>query len=383
MSLFNAEDLYRRRGGDWDEKLDVTIDRQREYEELERVLSRFDGDTDELIVAIGPTGSGKTTLVQQCLDECTPFTSFESTVIDCADSNTVYRTFIRTVNALRSDSNSLSSSGYSFDVVREILQDEIASQPEPTILCFDDIQHLDSLGPVCSLATLTDVHVICTADVEEMSDDALPDVDCTTTIITFQEYTAEQLRTLLEKWVEEASEKLELSAEVIPLCAAYAAEDGGNARLGIELLERASSIAFEASVDQVRGVHVQNAKEEYESAILQMHFESLDQHSQLVLRALARLLKMNDVPARTTTVYDEYASLAAEVGVEPLAQRRMSDRLQELCSRELVSYTVYNDGRNGGKYRKYDLEPDPSSFGLNTHMSSGGNAAAGRDDSLF
>ncbi|MBX0297214.1 Cdc6/Cdc18 family protein [Haloarcula nitratireducens] len=362
MSLFDANtEIYRRRGGLPAEEVDAAIERKQEYEELKTALQQTVAEGEEISFVVGPEGSGKTTLVRRGLDEIGDRENFTTIIIDCASAETLYRTLVRTVNEFRSDENTLSETGYTFDRVRMTLETEIASRAEPTVLVFDSIDALDSVDALGELARQNNTGVVGIADDAKMADQLGGDAWPAHSVVGFHQYTMAELRSLLEEWTETSLSNQPIAPEVIPLCAAYGSERDGDAQYALQLLREGTAIASNERADRVRGRHIQSAKESTERVEIEERISKLDTQSRLVLYSLLELGAGGELPVRTARVYEEYSStLSSTAGLEtePRSKRRIQERLNRLIDTELVEYTAHNEGRGNGAYREYDLARD-------------------------
>ncbi len=87
------------------------------------------------------------------------------------------------------------------------------------------------------------------------------------TSIIFTPYDANQLRDILYQRAEKAFNLGVLDEAVIPRCAAYAAQEHGDARKAIELLKLAGTIAAKEKSDKVTEEHAKKAHELVERLI--------------------------------------------------------------------------------------------------------------------
>ncbi|MDX1745696.1 MAG: orc1/cdc6 family replication initiation protein, partial [Halobacteriales archaeon] len=82
--------------------------------------------------------------------------------------------------------------------------------------------------------------------------------------IVFPPYDANQLRDILQHRAEVAFKADVLSEDVIPLCAAFAAQEHGDARRALDLLRTAGELAERDRTDTVEENHVRQAQEKIE-----------------------------------------------------------------------------------------------------------------------
>lgn len=179
--------------------------------------------------------------------------------------------------------------------------------------------------------------------------------------VVFPPYNAEQLRDILEARAREAFREGVLEAEVIPLCAALAARDHGDARRALDLLRVAGEIAERRGDSRVTRDHVMMAREEIERDRVADAVRVLPLHSKLVV--LAVILATGGGLGYTTTgdVYETYRKLTQKLGIETVTMRRVSGILAELDMLGLVAGRVVSRGRYG-KTRVIEIKADPATI---------------------
>nr|WP_259369974.1 ORC1-type DNA replication protein [Salinarchaeum sp. Harcht-Bsk1] len=165
--------------------------------------------------------------------------------------------------------------------------------------------------------------------------------------IVFPPYDATQLQDILEHRSEEAFEPDALSDDVIPLCAAFAAQEHGDARRALDLLRTAGELAERDQVEQIEGDHVRKAQEKIELDRVVEVVRTLPMQSKLVLYAIILLEKRGVAAINTGEVYNVYDQLCTEIDADPLTQRRVTDLISELDMLGIVNAVVVSKGRYG------------------------------------
>jgi len=176
--------------------------------------------------------------------------------------------------------------------------------------------------------------------------------------VSFPPYDAHELQKVLRQREQVAFHEGALADDVIPLCAAYGAQDAGDARQALDLLLEAGDIARQDGVDQVRDEHVQEAREKLERDRIIEGVADLTEHARLILYALTTIEGEDNTPARSRDIRPRYEQLCAHVGTEPLTSRRMRDHLADLAMLGVISSVEKNEGMSGGKYREHALKQD-------------------------
>ncbi|MEM1852068.1 MAG: orc1/cdc6 family replication initiation protein, partial [Acidilobaceae archaeon] len=175
--------------------------------------------------------------------------------------------------------------------------------------------------------------------------------------IVFPPYNAEQLKDILEARAREAFVPGALDNEVIPLCAALAAREHGDARRALDLLRVAGEIAERRGDDKVTKEHVMMAREEIERDRVADVLRVLPLHSKLVVLAVVSATGGGLSYTTTGEVYDVYRKLTHKLGIETVTLRRVSGILAELDMIGLVAGRVVSRGRYG-KTRVIELRAD-------------------------
>lgn len=164
--------------------------------------------------------------------------------------------------------------------------------------------------------------------------------------IMFSPYNANQLRDILYQRAEKAFNPGVLEDTIIPLCAAYAAQEHGDARKAIELLVYSGNIAEEQHADKVTENHVDLAKERIENDKTTEFIRTLPTHSKLVLAACISNLSQKQ-QTYTGEIHNSYKQMAQEIGIEILTQRRLTDLISELAMSSLLNVVEIFKGRYG------------------------------------
>jgi cell division control protein 6 len=165
--------------------------------------------------------------------------------------------------------------------------------------------------------------------------------------IVFPPYDANQLRDILEHRAEIAFENTALTDDVIPLCAAFAAQEHGDARRALDLLRTAGELAERDQTDGVEEHHVRQAQEKIERDRVVEVVRTLPQQSKLVLFAIILLEKHGVHNINTGEVYNIYKRLCEEIDADVLTQRRVTDLISELDMLGIVNAVVVSKGRYG------------------------------------
>ncbi|KOX95051.1 Cdc6/Cdc18 family protein [Haloarcula rubripromontorii] len=165
--------------------------------------------------------------------------------------------------------------------------------------------------------------------------------------IVFPPYDANQLRDILQARSDVAFKNDALTEDVIPLCAAFAAQEHGDARRALDLLRTAGELAERDQTDNVLEDHVRQAQEKIELDRVVEVVRTLPTQSKIVLFAIILLEKNGVHNINTGEVFNIYKNLCEEIDADILTQRRVTDLISELDMLGIVNAVVVSKGRYG------------------------------------
>jgi cell division control protein 6 len=165
--------------------------------------------------------------------------------------------------------------------------------------------------------------------------------------IVFPPYDATQLRDILSARADIAFVENALSEDVIPLCAAFAAQEHGDARRALDLLRTAGELAERGQTERVDEDHVREAQEKIELDRVVEVVRTLPTQSKVVLFAVILLERNGAQNINTGEVYNIYRRLCEEIDADVLTQRRVTDLISELDMLGIVNAVVVSKGRYG------------------------------------
>ncbi len=167
--------------------------------------------------------------------------------------------------------------------------------------------------------------------------------------IVFSPYNANQLRDILSQRAQLAFIPDVLDETVIPLCAAYAAQEHGDARRAIELMKLAATIAEEQNADRITESHVKSANERIDKNLSAEIITTLPTQSKLILLGciIDGFKQKKGYVSHTSEIYNTYKEVCKMIGIEILTQRRMTDLLTELDTLSIINAKPIFKGRYG------------------------------------
>jgi cell division control protein 6 len=165
--------------------------------------------------------------------------------------------------------------------------------------------------------------------------------------IIFPPYDAEQIREILEQRAKLSFSPGVLQESVIPLCAAFAAQEHGDARKALDLLRISGELAERARSVVVSEDHVRSAREKIEQDRVEEVIKTLPTQSKLVLYGIVLLEEQGTRNITTSAVYNMYKQLCPLVETDYLTHRRITDLIAELDMLGILHTIVISKGRYG------------------------------------
>jgi cell division control protein 6 len=168
----------------------------------------------------------------------------------------------------------------------------------------------------------------------------------------FYPYNANQLQDILKQRAELALKPGVLKEEVIPLCAALAAQEHGDARRALDLLRISAELAEREGAKKITERHVRMAQNKIEIDRIIEVIRTLPIHSKLVLLSIVIgevEHKREGLPSVLTTgeVFGIYKDLCKKARLDSLTQRRIADLISELDMLGIINARTISKGRHG------------------------------------
>ncbi len=192
--------------------------------------------------------------------------------------------------------------------------------------------------------------------IEALLDEASMSTFRRTNTVKFNRYSQEELKEIVAARADEALFPGRITEDSLELIAEQAAEYG-DARMAIELLDRASNIAEEDDVGEVTTEHVRAAKAMIYSAVSDSKLRSLDINRKLVLLATARAMKTH-LAITSATIEKTYAIACEEYDVPARKHTQFWTYLKDLEKIGIIRIYTIADGT--GKVMMVSLPDVPS-----------------------
>ncbi len=166
--------------------------------------------------------------------------------------------------------------------------------------------------------------------------------------LIFAPYNADHLRDILNERAAAAFKPSVLEPAVVPLCAALAASEDGDARRALALLRIAGELAERTEADTVTEEHVRLASEKLEMNRLVEVVKTLPLHAKIALSSVVVLSRERKKRRyMSAEVYLMYRKLCAQLAIDPLTQARVTEFVSELDILGLIDTVLVSRGRYG------------------------------------
>ncbi|MCL7411127.1 MAG: ORC1-type DNA replication protein [Methanosarcinaceae archaeon] len=323
------------------------------------LVSALRGDTPSNILIYGKTGTGKTAATRHVgieLEKKSEAMNVSCIVlyINCEVIDTQYRLL---ANLARQFGEDVPMTGWPTDQVFSTFKESIDSKEQVIIIILDEIDKLvkksdDVLYNLSRINTdlkRSKVSMIGVSNDLKFTEFLDPRVKSSLgeEEIIFPPYDAEQISDILKERAQIAYKDGVLDDMVIPLCAAFAAQEHGDARRALDLLRVSGELAERENQSKVEERHVKNAQEKIEVDRIVEVVRTLPTQSKLVLYSIIYLRNKGYRNVTTGQVYNIYLKFCNNIDVDFLTQRRITDLISELDMLGIVNAIVVSKGRYG------------------------------------
>ena len=333
------------------------------------------GDTPPNFLCYGPTGTGKTATIRYVSQKLAQQTLTPQPwwiYINCSVVSTPYRILAHIYNTI-TGKEKIPPTGLPKDIIFKKLLG-LMDQMIGNGICFLVLDEIDMIAEkkggneiLYDLTRLNENLDLCKTCLIGISNklkfqDSL-DPRVVSSLgkehIVFSIYNAGQLIDILENRALIAFSEGVLGKGVISLCAAYAAQEHGDARKALQLLKKAGNLAERSQNKEVTEHFVNRAVNELEKDHITEYIKGMPIQAQIILAAIYLLSKWNPNSVIITGfVNDVYAELVTKIpGIKRLTKRRISDYINDLVLAGIITADTKSMGHYGRtKIIKLDVD---------------------------
>ncbi|MEF8882049.1 MAG: ORC1-type DNA replication protein [Halapricum sp.] len=310
------------------------------------------------VIARGPPGTGKTTAVQKLFSELRAQTDVNVARVNCQVDSTRYSVFSRLFEHVFEYEPP--ASGISFKKLFGQITDRLVEEDEVLAVALDDVNYLfyegEASETLYSLLRAHEAHsgakigVICISS--DMDLDVIEELDSRVQSVFrpeevyFNKYGEREIVDILEERVERGFHEDAVGPTVLDRVGELTAEQGGDLRVGIDLLRRAG---MNAEMRASRTVEVQDVEEAYDKSKyvhLSRHLRGLSDSEQALVEVIAE-----EGGGRAGDVYEAFNDRS------DLGYTRYSEIINKLDQLDIIDAEYVSvDGR--GRSRELTLNYD-------------------------
>jgi cell division control protein 6 len=317
------------------------------------------GETPSNVLIYGKTGTGKTATVKFVGRELETISRRMNVrcyvhYLNCELIDTQYRVLATLAKVL---GKNVPMTGWPTDQVYEEVKSKIDERNQTIIIVLDEIDKLVrkgdevlyNLSRINSELQQARISIIGISNDLKFKNFLDPRVisSLSEEEIVFPPYNAEQLQDILAQRAELAFNEGMLDDEVIPFCAALAAQEHGDARKALDLLRVSGEIAEKDNAERVTKEYVRKAVKKIETDHIVEVVRTLPTQNKVLLFGMILLSEAGIRKFTTGEVYTVYKSLCKKVGIDVLTQRRISDLIAELDMLGIINSIIISKGRYG------------------------------------
>jgi cell division control protein 6 len=335
--------------------------RDEQIKGLASILSAaLKGETPSNILIYGKSGTGKTATVKYVSKELEDMARKKGCncsliYINSEIFDTQYRVFAYLARVFN---KRVPMIGWPTDMVYSELKNGVDAEDRCVVITLDEVDKLASKGEEALYnlsrinSELNNARVSVIGISNDLTFTELLDQRVKSSLgeeeIIFPPYNAEQLRDILAERAKMAFYDSALDDSVIPLCAAFAAQEHGDARRALDLLRVSGEIADRSHAKRVSEEHVRLASERIETNRVTEVVKTLPLQSKILLSSILLLNReRNKRRFSSGEVYTMYRRVCNHLDTEPLTQRRVTDLISELDILGLISAVIVSKGRYG------------------------------------
>ncbi len=305
---------------------------------------------------MGPVGSGKTAAAKHFLKGLSEYCSgkgspIDSIFVNCRNRNSETAVLLQMVQHF--DRN-FPERGFSPDQIWRALRTHIANEGKDIVIVLDEVDVLlkkSSMDLVYQISRFTEggpsagravsLIMISQEPLLNMLDEASFSSFRRANSVLFDRYGRDDLRRIVVQRAEMGIAPGRIDDEPIDMIADSSAEYG-DARMAIELLDKAANMAEAEGADEIDAEHVRGAEAMIYSTVSESKLKSLDRSRMLALLAISRAIKKSRY-INTAAAEKTYAVVCEEYGETPRKHTQFWTYIQDIEKLGVISTVVLND----------------------------------------
>jgi len=341
---------------------ETLLHREEEIKKISKILSPLGENVKPRNLFIyGKTGTGKTCTIKSLIGKFDGNSKFF--YMNCKMYATQFRVMEKLIKELHP---SIDTSGKGLSFLFEKMLEWCGSQKKNLVIVLDEIDAVRDLDDLIYMLTRSNdelkggsVTIIGISNKLTLKDrlGARSRSTLYEDELHFPPYNSKQLHSILKQRAQLGLNENSYEDGALHLAAAAAAQETGDARYALNLLEKAGKLAEERN-EKISENHVEMARRLVDEDIVVNAICSLPDHSQLVLYALAHLTntgsrypKLDGADARefflSGELFEQYNSSARKFRKEARSARWFRDSLNELENLGLITMIESGKGQRG------------------------------------
>ncbi len=348
-------------------------------EQMQKLFGLFRGivssNVSQNVLLHGPVGTGKTVTAKRFTMDFEEWAKDKDQVIDSVFINCRKRKNNSSAmwKIVHHFDKGFPDRGFSVEEMMKIVQEKVEERNLHLFVVLDEIDALiqregsdliylltrfdeEKLSPEGNISTI----LVSQKNIFELLEKSARSSFKRSNRIRFPRYSSEELFPILKDRVDMALYPSSINDENIQLLADIAGKgrDGnGDARFGIELLEKAALIAEMDGRNNITIEDVRSAKGEVDPFFTESKLKDLNIQERLILLAATRKLK-NQTYTITGEIEESYKILCEEYDVKKLGHTQFWKYLQSLSDEGLLGSKALSDG--SGRTTKVSLSDIPA-----------------------
>jgi len=316
----------------------------------------------------GKTGTGKTSTMNKVLEKMIEIKTESSlkekiitTYINCRTYNSKYKVLLKISDNLFPKSYF----GYSSSFIYDSIVKELQNKNVFVIVVLDEIDLIkDANDAIYSLVRINDEIKNGAITIIGISNNVLfkDSLDARTKSglckkeLVFPPYNAQELKEILSQRVKIAFQENSVTEGAIAIASAFAAQESGDARTALLLLENAGEISDKKETYLITEKEIKEAKNQVEEELIVDMISTLPDQIKIVLYAIANMVKNNRFSTHllddgyviySGDAYIEYVKQIRQLSKTPVTMKWFKEYLQELTTYGLLTTTTSGKGVRG------------------------------------